>query len=77
MVLGQMGKMTIGGIVIGVPLARALSRFIESFLYGVKPGDIVTISIAVGTLVLFGVAGSLIPALRAASVQPVTTLRHE
>ncbi len=77
MILGQ-GMLLAGiGIVIGVAGAFGLSRFIDSFLYGVKAWDP---TVFVGApLLLGGVAllATWIPALRASRVDPVDALRGE
>ncbi len=71
-----------GGMLIGLGLAGGfaafwyLSRYLRSFLYGVKPGDLRTYAGVV--LLVAAVAGiaMLIPARRAASVDPLRALRH-
>ena len=77
MILGQ-GMLLAGiGIAIGVGGAFGLSRFIDSFLYGVKAWDP---AVFVGApLLLGGVAllATWIPALRASRVDPVDALRGE
>ncbi|MGH9769680.1 MAG: ABC transporter permease [Blastocatellia bacterium] len=65
------------GVAIGVPLALVGSRFVQSFLFGIKPNDPLTILIAV--LVLFAAAfvASYVPAWRASRIDPMVALRHE
>ena len=69
--------LTLLGIVIGVGVSFALTRFMESILFGVTPTDKLTF-IAVSSL-LFVVAlfASLIPARRATKVDPLVALRYE
>jgi ABC-type antimicrobial peptide transport system permease subunit len=65
------------GLVIGVPVAAFASRLMASQLFGVKPGDPLTIA---GASVLMGavtVVASYLPARRAASVDPMQALRSE
>ena len=65
------------GLVIGLPLAIAGARFLESMLFGVKPGDPrFFIAAAIGIAVI-ALGASLIPARRAASVDPINALRFE
>lgn len=76
-VLGRGITLVFTGISIGIFGALALTHFLSSLLYGVKPTDPLTF-IAV-SLVLFGVAllACYIPARRAAKVDPIVALRNE
>jgi putative ABC transport system permease protein len=65
------------GIAAGLGGAALLRRLIESRLYGVTPLDPATLVAAAAGTVVLGAAASLIPALRAARVDPVTSLRVE
>lgn len=65
------------GAAIGVPVALLGSRFVQSFLFGIKPNDPFIISITI--LVLFAIAfiAGFIPAYRASRIDPMMALRHE
>lgn len=65
------------GLVLGVPLAVACTRLVRGALYQVAPGNPVVPLVAVGLLLLAAVAGCLVPAWRAARIDPATTLRAE
>lgn len=77
LVIGQAGKMVLLGLVPGIAGAWAAGHAVRSFLYGVKVLDAVTL-VAAGSLLLLvcGVAATL-PAIRAARVDPLETLRAE
>jgi putative ABC transport system permease protein len=65
------------GVVVGVGLTLAGSKAASSMLFGLKPRDPLTIAAAVLILVGIGVAASLVPARRAAQLDPMTALRNE
>jgi putative ABC transport system permease protein len=65
------------GVAIGIGSALALSRYIEGLLYGIPSTDVATyISVSVTLIVIAGLA-SLIPARRAARVDPLVALQPE
>ncbi len=76
MVLMQGSLIVAAGSVVGLILARSTSRLLSSFLFGVKALDIWTYAAVVATLFAIGGLGALVPAWRAASVNPVETLRE-
>jgi putative ABC transport system permease protein len=65
------------GVVIGAPLAYAAGRGLTSLLFGVAPGDPVIYGAAALLALLMTLAGSVRPALRAASVDPLITIQSE
>ncbi|HVT56964.1 MAG TPA: ABC transporter permease [Thermoanaerobaculia bacterium] len=66
---------SLAGALIGLPLAAAGARLLRATLYGVAPGDPWSFAAALAGLALVAVAASLIPARRAASVDPMAALR--
>jgi putative ABC transport system permease protein len=64
------------GLIIGILTALVCSRSIESLLYEVRGDDPVTLGIAVLVLCLAGLVACLLPARRAAKVDPVAALRQ-
>ena len=77
MVLRQGMLLSVAGLLPGVALAYAAGRAMESLLAGVKPADTVTLMAAVGLCLVIWIVGSLLPALRAVRVDPLTVIRSE
>jgi ABC-type antimicrobial peptide transport system permease subunit len=65
------------GLALGMGGAWALARFVQRFLFEVQPHDrVVYVSVA-AVLLAAGVVAALIPARRAARVDPIVALRAE
>jgi ABC-type antimicrobial peptide transport system permease subunit len=65
------------GLVIGVPIAWLCVRFVESQLYEIKGIDMAVLLASVLTLIFSASMAGLIPARRAASIDPAKALRTE
>jgi predicted permease len=65
------------GITLALPLAWASARLLRGQLYGVTPVDPVAIAAAVCVLLIVAAVAGLIPARRAARMNPTTALRHD
>lgn len=65
------------GIAIGLPLAMASARAIQSLLYGVTAFDPSTLTAVVFIIVATAALAGYIPAHRASRVDPMSSLRHE
>jgi len=66
-----------GGLVVGIPAAYLLSRYVSSQLFGVTPADVRTGAAAIAVLVLVALLSGLIPARRASAIDPGSALRYE
>jgi predicted permease len=69
--------LTTAGVAIGVPSAMLVSHALASSLYGVQPLDGVSYLLGVVGVVLVALAASVVPAARAAGVDPMRALRME
>ncbi len=77
LVLRQGAWMTIAGIVAGLAGAFALTRFMQSIIFGVSSFDPVTFAGVTGVLIAVAIAASYLPARRAARIDPMEALRTE
>jgi predicted permease len=77
MVLREGLMLSLAGIVVGVPVALAFSKYLDSQLFGLAPHDPLTFGLAVVSVLLVCLAAGLIPAFRAASIDPIRALRYE
>lgn len=77
MVLGEAGRMVAIGIVAGLVIAAAATRWVSALLYGVTPTDVPTYAIAGAALAIVALGASAIPAWRAARLDPMEALREE
>jgi predicted permease len=77
MVLGEVGRLVVVGIVLGVAATLASSRLLSAFLFGVTPNDPATLGMSAGALVGIALAAGALPALRAARLDPMAVLRED
>ncbi len=77
MVVGQGVRSTAVGVAIGVFLAWAAARWIEPLLFRQSATDVVTYTVVAATMILVAIVACLIPARRAARVNPTEALRAE
>lgn len=75
MVVRQGLGMSLLGIIVGVIAATLLTRVMATLLYDVRPTDPLTFAIAAAGLTLSALTASLVPALRAARIDPSEMLR--
>jgi putative ABC transport system permease protein len=77
LVLRQGLLLASAGVVIGAGAAFALTRWMESLIYGVSPTDPVTFTSVALLLVGIALLASYVPARRAVRVDPMQSLRAE
>jgi ABC-type antimicrobial peptide transport system permease subunit len=75
--LGQGMRVSLLGCVAGLGLAAAFTRLLARMLFGVSPWDVITMSAVISLVVAVSTAASLLPAARAARVEPMEVLRDE
>jgi predicted permease len=77
MVLRDSLMVTAGGLLVGLPLAWIGSKLMASMLYQMSPHDPASFFVAIGAVFVISIAAAIIPARRAASVDPMQALRSE
>ncbi len=77
MVLRDVIIMTAMGLAISVPTAFGTSKFVASFLFGMKANDPSTLIVAVTTLLAAALMAAYAPARKASRIDPIAALRHE
>jgi ABC-type antimicrobial peptide transport system permease subunit len=65
------------GLVAGTLLSIASVRALRGFVYGISPGDPLSLVLALLVLGTIGIAATLIPAARATRVDPLIAMRAE
>ncbi|MEO8658890.1 MAG: ABC transporter permease [Bryobacteraceae bacterium] len=70
-------RLALPGVALGLAGAYAASRFLASLLYGVRPTDPATYAGTAALLLVVSVAAGIIPARRAAALDPLVALRQE
>ena len=77
LVLDQGGRLILFGTGLGIPGAVAIGLVLRSSLFGVSPVDPLSLIGAAAILGLVTLSAVLLPSRRAASVEPLTVIRHE
>jgi predicted permease len=67
----------VAGAVVGLVGAVALGGLMRTLVFGIAPRDLVSLSLATGTLLVVAALASYLPARRAARVDPAVALRSE
>jgi predicted permease len=77
LVLLQTGRLTLGGLMLGLGVSFMTNRLLVSQLFGLSPHDPILLSVVSLALLLVGLVASFIPSRRAARVDPMVALRCE
>ncbi|HEX3683510.1 MAG TPA: ABC transporter permease [Bryobacteraceae bacterium] len=65
------------GIAIGLPAALAVTRLVQTQLYGMSPSDPLTIALAILGILMIAALSGYVPARRASQIDPTIALRYE
>ena len=77
MVMGEVGRIVGLGVAIGILLTLGVTRLVSAFLYGVKATDPATMVLSGAVLATVALAAAMLPAWRAARLDPVSALRDD
>jgi ABC-type antimicrobial peptide transport system permease subunit len=77
MVLGEVGRIVVIGVGVGVAVSLFATKLIAAFLYGTTPTNPTTLGEAGVLLLAVGLLAAALPAIRAARLDPVAALREE
>jgi len=77
MVLGNGAKLAVAGAVLGTASALLFTRLMRGLLFNVSPNDPLILASSAALLVIVAVAACIVPARRAASIDPMSALRTE
>ena len=77
MILGQVAGTTAAGLAVGVPATLALTRIVQSQLYGIEAHDPFSILTAAAGVTAVALLAAFFPARRAMRINPVCALRYE
>jgi ABC-type antimicrobial peptide transport system permease subunit len=77
LVIAEGLRLVLWGTAAGIVASLLVSQLLRGLLFGVKPADPVTLIAASIVLAIIAVAGCVIPAWRAATVNPIIALRAE
>jgi ABC-type antimicrobial peptide transport system permease subunit len=77
MVLGEVAAVVVIGVIIGGAASLASGKLVTAFLYNVRPVDYSVYLIAIAILSTVALGAGLVPAWRAARVDPMEALREQ
>ena len=77
LVMREVVQLLAVGIIVAIPAACLLGRYVRSQLYGIEPVDALSIAAATVGIALVAVTAGYVPARRAARIDPIQALRYE
>jgi putative ABC transport system permease protein len=77
LIMKEVAAICAAGLVVGFGLALVAAPAIRSLLYGLRPTDPLTLAAAAAGVIAFALLASLLPALRAAQLDPMVALHRE
>jgi ABC-type antimicrobial peptide transport system permease subunit len=77
MILKEVALLAAIGVLIGLPVAVGLGRYVRSQLFGLEPTDPITLGLATATLIVVAFFAGYLPANRATRIDPMIALRYE
>ena len=77
LVFRSAAKLAVVGCILGLVGAAAASHLLQSLLFGVSPFDPVVLALAAAFVLLLALVAALLPARRAASIDPMKALRAD
>jgi ABC-type antimicrobial peptide transport system permease subunit len=77
MIVREVALLVAIGIAVALPAYFGLARYVRSQLFGITTGDVGVIAVAIVLIAVVAVAAGMLPARRAAGVDPIRVLRYE
>ena len=77
LVLREALLLVAAGLAAGVVIALWLGKWVSTLLYGLQANDVTSLAAACGLLAIIALIASCLPARRAATLDPVETLRNQ
>jgi ABC-type antimicrobial peptide transport system permease subunit len=77
MIVGEAARLAVIGGIPGVLMAYAAARGMSALLFGIPPGDPLTLTSGTVVVMVVTLAGALAPAVRAVRVSPLLAMRAD